>query len=550
MIFKHKYNIINLNNDTILSNELDSQIKIPNTPALLQSAYNITPIAALTGKRSVVITIIIAFHYPQLQSDFNKFCQRFGLPSKTLEIINLGTTAYDPTTGWQIEECLDVQWSYAMNPNAHIRVIESLDNSNSMYDAVSYASNPNHFKNNPYGMTDIISMSWGAYEESGENQFNSIFSNPNICYFAATGDDIIISYPAVCSNVIACGGTTLYYSNANVRNETTWDVAGAGVSQYIEKPDYQTNIAAMESYTNRCVPDICAIANPTTGVPIIYSGFLGTVGGTSLSTPVISGIISNMIQKFINSGQNIHFTTVLNSRNSTLLQNILYKIIYSSTNYYSSCFYDIKSGLDGSYYASTGFDIATGLGSINCGNLLSIISNLYPTISSFSPNNSKTTGGILITINGTNFNNTTTVKIGPIIATQINIISSTIIQCVSPSNISGKYNIIVSNNDIFNVLSENTITYQVNTNPPIIKNIYPNYSILKGGYVITILGDNFTDQCKIKIGDVFSPSVNFISENKITCISPSFKLRGIFSIKVMNPEGPYVITNNSKFRYI
>lgn len=549
MIFKPKYNVINMKND-IEADQVNSQIKIPNTPALLQSAYNITPVAALSGKKNVVITIIIAFHYPNLQSDFNAFCQHFGLPLKTLEIINLGTTTYDPTTGWQIEECLDVQWSYAMNPNAHIRVIESLDDSNSMFDAVSYASNPNNFTTNPYGITDIISMSWGAYEDSTENLFNTIFSNPNICYFAATGDDISISYPAVCSNVIACGGSSLYYSNTNIRTETTWNVAGAGISQYINKPSYQTNISSLKSYTKRSVPDICAIANPTTGVSIIYNGVLNTVGGTSVSTPVIAGMMSNMIQTFINMDANIHFTTVTNSTNSILLQNILYKLIYSSTNYYSSCFYDIKSGSDGSYNASIGFDIATGLGSINYKNMISTLCNLYPTISSFSPNNSKTSGGILLTINGKNFNNTTIVKIGSEKASQINIISSTIIKCLTPCNISGKYNITVINNDIFNVISANTITYQVNTSSPIIKNIYPNYSTLKGRSLITILGDNFTDQSRVKIGDIFCSSVNYILPTKITCISPSFKLKGTFSIKVMNPEGPYIITNDSQFRYI
>lgn len=308
--------------------------------------------------RKVSITIVIAYKYPNLQNDFDTFCTKYGLPKYTLNIISLGTKNDD---GWAQEECLDVQWAYAMNPNADIRVIEAA--TSGFYDllnAVKYASDETK------GKTDIISMSWGADEFNGENRYDSYFSNPNICYLASSGDSNTCSWPSISPNVLACGGTTLNTTNSTKRiSETTWTSAGCGISQYYSQPGYQQNVSGLTKYKNRTIPDISAVANPQTGVSIVYNGVVQkNIGGTSVSCPVLAGMLSIGIQKRLNA--NKYSLTTAPSKSSVrqinLLQQLLYKTIYGNSTSYKQTFYDVTTGKNGNYTSGGGIDMPTGLG--------------------------------------------------------------------------------------------------------------------------------------------------------------------------------------------
>jgi subtilase family serine protease len=296
--------------------------------------------------------------------------------------------------GGFIETSLDTQWSHAMNPNAHMRVVQAirLDPSlNGIFYAVKYASDPANFTNNPWGPTDIISMSWGAPELSLSqpeiDDLDTSFSSNTICYLAASGDAQTIQYPATSSNVLAVGGTSLYFDPAaqNAMSQTTWSNAqggggGCGPSIYIPKPDFQVGVTALNAYNKRCSPDIAGIADPLTGVNIIFGSTSGNsmyfpIGGTSLACPVNAGMLSNLIQISINR-DGPTFTTVLNNGNSILLQKALYDLYKNVNNPsllnsnpnpnpdpYAYCFYDVIYGFDNGFPAGPGFDIPTGLGS-------------------------------------------------------------------------------------------------------------------------------------------------------------------------------------------
>ena len=345
------------------------------TPAQIKIAYNVPPIVYPTSKK-VSIAIIIAYHYNNLQKDFDTFCKQYGLPQYTLNIINLGKPT-NVNSGWQLEECLDVQWSYAMNPNANISVIEA--KSNTIYDlcnAVQYANNMR---------TDIVSMSWGCSEFVGQSTFDSFsFSNPSVCYLAATGDLNVPCWPALSPNVIACGGTTL--SSISPLTQSTWVSAGCGVSNIYAMPNYQAvpckTSVTMKQYTKRCIPDISCVANPNLGVSVFYGGQWWVVGGTSVSTPIIAGVLSIAVQTRINN-KKVAITSAYTKTQQNLLQNLLYITIYGNsyaqepnnqtlppTQAYSANFFDNINGSDGIYVASTGIDMAVGLGSPNWGNLV------------------------------------------------------------------------------------------------------------------------------------------------------------------------------------
>lgn len=339
------------------------------TPLQIQEAYGVFNPVASCGVNPV-ITIVIAYSYPGLQSDFDIFCSTYNLPPTTLNIVSVQPDTQE-NSSWSTEECLDTQWSYAMCPNATIQVVEAFsDSTEDLFAAVQYATNPP--LGSPLVVPNVVSMSWGMPEYTGQTDYDSFFSNTSICYLAAAGDSNYPSYPATSPNVLAVGGTTLNLNSENQRtSETTWDSAGCGESIVYTKPSYQQNISTISQYTNEIVPDLAAVGNPNTGVVVIYQGSPTIVGGTSVATPLTAGILATPLatRVLINKPS----LTTVSSETTNSLQEIIYSVYNTSS--YDTNFYDVTSGSDGNYTAGVGFDVPTGLGVQNaCQLALTILS--------------------------------------------------------------------------------------------------------------------------------------------------------------------------------
>ncbi len=421
-----------LNDSTRILTDVTNLVGWPYSPYILRNTYKSTPVSPIPNKKQVVITIVNDIPMPKLylQSCMDLFCDEYSLPRTELEVIPLSTeslnlvnavlinmlTAYiDTLNGGHFnsndyinysfpisesdtpieksaifmliklsllmleslfETLLDSQWSYAMNPNAHIRIVQAKSPSfNELCDAVSYASNPINFIGNKWGPTDIINMSWGKNDNlltsTIINECEKSFVNNKICYLASTGDHYIVGYPSTSANVLGVGGTSLYNNISNQTTQTFWNNnngngGGCGPSINTPKPSYQSNVNELNSFTTKCSPDISSLADPNTGVVIIFAG--STIsnksfeyyGGTSLSSPLNAGMLSNLIQTSINNN-GPSFTTVVNKGDSILLQDVLYTI-YNNPKLYSECFYDVVLGGINQYQAKVGFDIPTGLG--------------------------------------------------------------------------------------------------------------------------------------------------------------------------------------------
>jgi subtilase family serine protease len=259
---------------------------------------------------------------------------------------------------WAVETTLNVQWVYAMNPYAQIRVILAASNSwQDIVNAINYANNKNNFT--PAIDTDLVTMSFGTPDNGSLGSFDRYFTNPNTIYLAASGNSNLVSIPSSCSNVISVGGTTLNLSkDFNRASEITWSRAGSGFSKSFTKPAYQPS---MQSTNQRITPDVCCVADPNTGCYVILNGRAYSIGGTSLASPLYAGMLSLLIQTRLNKRLST-YTSVQNSAN--LIQPLLYNIENRS------CFFDITQGSTGPYIAHTGFDIASGLGVLNCRNLI------------------------------------------------------------------------------------------------------------------------------------------------------------------------------------
>jgi subtilase family serine protease len=93
------------------------------TPDDLHVAYNYP--STLTGAGQTIV-LLDAFGYPEIQSDLNTFDAVFGLPATTLQIVCQGGTCptFHPKNpdedSWAHEISLDVEYSHAMAPGAHL----------------------------------------------------------------------------------------------------------------------------------------------------------------------------------------------------------------------------------------------------------------------------------------------------------------------------------------------------------------------------------------------------------------------------------------------
>ena len=310
--------------------------------------------------------------------------------------------------GWLGEMILNF-WAIAMNPNAHFRIINAHEFQ--LANSVIYASTDSNFTTNPHGTTDYVNMSWGDSEPGGDRKIfdDEIFINPRICYFGAAGNFRWAGYPATSSNVMCVGGASLYYNSNDFMsstnpNLTLWVGAtnsdaskqsnggGTGFSHSTfggayPRPAYQDGLAALSSYSTdpkRVCPDMCSLADPATGLTVIFTNNDGTklmkqiVGGTSLASPLLAGLFSHLSQRRINENK-LPLTTRMTDVGSTTLSNSvnLQTFLYSNYNTHaSSTFYDIITGTTTlhtdadlgplnsgiTFSASTGYDIATGLG--------------------------------------------------------------------------------------------------------------------------------------------------------------------------------------------
>ena len=116
------------------------------------------------------IAIVDAYDDPNIQADLNTFDTRVRAARDHGHRVNeTGGTSYpgsDSTGGWELEESLDVEWAHAMAPGANIMLVETSSTSDTdLLAAVSYAA----------AHANVVSMSWGGSEFSGETSYDSDF---------------------------------------------------------------------------------------------------------------------------------------------------------------------------------------------------------------------------------------------------------------------------------------------------------------------------------------------------------------------------------------
>ncbi|MGZ4257257.1 MAG: S53 family peptidase [Gaiellaceae bacterium] len=254
-------------------------------PADLQSAYALPSSSAGSGQ---TVAIVDAFDDPTAESDLGSYRSFYGLPPCTKangcfrQVNETGGTLPMPPANpdWGLEISLDLDMVSAVCPNCHILLVEGTTNLDSdLYTAEDTAA--------ALG-ANAISNSWGGDEYSGETADDVHFNHPGAAITVSSGDNGYgVEYPAASRYVTAVGGTSLNRGGGTRGwSETAWSGAGSGCSAYEAKPSWQTN----NGCGKRTVADVSAVADPNTGVAVLYASQWWTVGGTSASSPIIASV--------------------------------------------------------------------------------------------------------------------------------------------------------------------------------------------------------------------------------------------------------------------
>jgi subtilase family serine protease len=335
--------------------------------------YGVPAIRPALGKRRASIAIVVAHSYQNMQVDLllywqsaANFCATVACPVLTVHTMP-GPASFNEQ--WAQEACLDVQMACTMNPYARVLVVEASSASlGDMLAAVDYAADH----------ADVVSMSWGANDVAAFAPYASRFSREHVTFCAASGDTNVASWPSVVDTCVSVGGTTLLWAPCALtrlrlptpysRSEFTWPSAGCGYSASVARPAYQSAVNATAA---RLIPDLSLVANPRSGVYVVYNGSWLVFGGTSLATPLFAGMISLANQMRLNVGKH-----PLSTQNGAL-HSILYAI-YADPRKYAAAFKDITLGTNAGssllgglaeYAEGQGFQVPTGLGSPNCARL-------------------------------------------------------------------------------------------------------------------------------------------------------------------------------------
>jgi subtilase family serine protease len=256
-------------------------------PSQLQDAYGLTAFSASNGSNRVV-AIVDAYDHPNAQADLDAYRSQMGLPPcndcfRKVNQNGLAGPLPAGDVGWAQEIALDIEMVSAICPNCKILLVEA--NSNSYVDlgqavraAAAYTWD---------GLrTTAISNSYGGGEFPTETSYEAPYNQPGIAVTVSSGDaGYGVEFPASSRYVTAVGGTSLFGSTGSW-SQSVWRGAGSGCSRFIQKPSWQKDSGCAK----RTVADVSAVADPSTGVFVVYDGAPYIFGGTSVASPIIASV--------------------------------------------------------------------------------------------------------------------------------------------------------------------------------------------------------------------------------------------------------------------
>ena len=352
------------------------------TPDAVLTTYDASPLAAagFTGKGQTMVF----FEFDGYdQADLDLYTTKAGLPP--LKPVLVGGQPGDPRG----ETVMDLEVAHAIAPDAQKVVVNALTTvqGDGSYEKVArlFDSVDRQFP----GAVWSFSIGWGcdklltaadltpvqsalksaqahgasAFDASGdlaglECKGGQDWSSPPGA--SDVGLDSVASVPGM-TNV---GGTTLS-TDARGRwlAEQAWfDVplsqgSGGGVSALFSRPQWQSGVSTARDSAHRLAPDVSAVADPFTGVRIVFNQRVVSGGGTSQAAPIWAALTAVMNQFLAANGG--HAIGDLNP--------LLYRVAAGAAR---PAFHDVVLGANAVDSAGPGYDVVTGLGTPSTDNLV------------------------------------------------------------------------------------------------------------------------------------------------------------------------------------
>lgn len=320
------------------------------TPAQIRGAYGLNKVKQ-TG-RTATVAVIDAYASPTIEKDLATYSATHGLPAmrsgqftqalpQPVEQNFPEAAIFDPQ-GWSGEETLDVEAVHTLSPGANIVYIPAATDQNATIDlAMLYTveTSAAQVVSNSYGQAgdapspDDKTLFDLAMSQAAAKGISVIFSSGD------SGDELAATgkrqadFPASSDMVTALGATSLFVGKGNtylgegywgtlkyLRKGAGWNTepatklvgGGGGVSTSYAEPSWQKGVVPDSLATfggvkpGRVLPDISIIGDSTTGFLVgqtqtqkggqaSYTEY--RIGGTSVSCPMLAGIIAEVIEK-------------------------------------------------------------------------------------------------------------------------------------------------------------------------------------------------------------------------------------------------------------
>jgi subtilase family serine protease len=320
---------------------LDDSLICSYLPSQLQTALGLNEVYAKgydgTGQ---TIALVEGYGYPTLEKDANAFATMAGLPAFTPSNF---TVVYpegkpDPqlgiSSGWNIEMALDIDSAHTIAPGASIlEVITNGQDNEDFQTSILYIAEHDLANSVSNSYEEDLDLYAGRDEQTSWDDTIEVASAKGISVNFSAGDSgdnglgTPVGAPGVPSDAphaTCIGGTAIFndvynpgstitaswgdtMTNVEVSPGTVEDPpsvqplyagGGGGESVFWKKPSWQSSLPG----TGRQCPDVSALADPFTGVPIVITvnktqevqyGW----GGTSLACPIFSAFWAIATQK-------------------------------------------------------------------------------------------------------------------------------------------------------------------------------------------------------------------------------------------------------------